>query len=116
MAGEETVFVLWGEGCDEALAVAWVSHLRAEGRRVYLVGVSGRRVRGRYGVSLHPDVGLDRALELIGRAGLVIVPCQIEAIEALRRDPRLDELLRLARLAGAQMVLPSGMEEEGKEG
>ncbi len=104
MAGGDTVFVLWGEGCDEALAVAWVSRLRAEGRRVYLVGVSGRRTRGSYGVAVTPDIGLDEALGLADQAVLVVVPCDMDVLYVFRRDPRFDELLALARKAGAEVA------------
>ncbi len=104
MAGGDTVFVLWGEGCDEALAVAWVSRLRAEGRRVYLVGVSGRRNRGSYGVAVMPDIGLDEALGLADQAVLVIVPCGEDALEALRRDPRYEQFLALAEKSGARLL------------
>jgi len=102
MAENDAVFVLWGEGCDEALAVAWVSRLRAEGRRVYLVGVSGRRNRGSYGVSVAPDIGLDEALALADQTALVIVPCAETVLDALRRDPRFDKFLACTRGVLAQ--------------
>lgn len=101
MAGEETALVLWGEGCDEALAVAWVSRLWAEGRRVYLVGVSGRRVRGKFGVELVVDMGLDQALALADQVVLVVLPCDGDAVQAFRRDPRFDGLLARAGQVGA---------------
>jgi hypothetical protein len=93
MDKEETAFVLWGEGCDEALAVAWVSRLRSEGRRVYLVGGNSRRVRGKYGVRLVCDTSLDQAMALVGQTVLVILPCDGDAVQAFRRDPRFEELL-----------------------
>ena len=103
MAGSDAVFVLWGERCDEALAVAWVSRLRAEGRRVYLVGVSGRHIRGSYGVAVTPDIGLDEALGLAEQAALVVVPCAEDALHVFHRDPRFDELLVLAEKSGARI-------------
>ena len=96
--------MLWGERCDEALAVAWVSRLRAEGRRVYLVGVSGRRVRGKFGVGLVVDIGLDEALALAAEAALVVIPCGEDALEAVRRDPRFDEFLAQAGRVGARFL------------
>lgn len=100
---EETAFVLWGEGCDETLAVAWVSHLQAEGRRVYLVGMSGRRVRGKYGVSLTVDIGLDEALALADQAVLVIAPCDEDTLGVFHRDPRFGEFLATVEGAGARI-------------
>lgn len=104
MDGTETALVLWGEGCDESLAVAWVSRLRREGRRVYLVGVSGRRMRGKYGVELVVDMGLDEALGVVQQVDLVIVPCEEDAVHTFSRDPRSIEFLVLAEQAGAEIV------------
>ena len=101
------VLVLWGEGCDETLAVGWVSRLRAEGTRVYLVGVSGRRLRGRYGVGLQMDVGLEEAIALVPRASQVMLPCTGEWLAGLRRDPRFEAILRQAQAAGAVLVAPA---------
>ncbi len=105
MAENDAVFVLWGEGCDEALAVAWVSRLRAEGRRVYLVGVSGRRNRGSYGVAIMPDIGLDEALGLVQEVALVIIPSGEDALHLFHRDPRFDELLVLDGRVGARFLV-----------
>ncbi|HRJ44110.1 MAG: hypothetical protein KJZ86_05375 [Caldilineaceae bacterium] len=105
MIGDTIAFVLWGEGCDESLAVAWVSRLRAEGRRVYLVGVSGRRVRGQYGIGLEVDIRLDEALALVEQAELVIVPCKESAVLSFHRDPRFHEFLERAAESGAQVVV-----------
>lgn len=105
MIGDTIAFVLWGEGCDESLAVAWVSRLRAEGRRVYLVGISGRRMRGEYGIRLEVDIRLDEALALAEQADLVIVPCKGSAVQSFHRDPRFHEFLGLAAESGAQVVV-----------
>lgn len=105
MDPKEIVLVLWGVGCDETLAVGWVSRLRAQGRRVYLVGVSGRRNRGQYGMSLEPDMGLGEGLGLASRAGLMIVPCDPEVLQRLRDDPRIDDLLVLAAQSGARLLV-----------
>ena len=95
--------------------MAWVCRLRAEGRRVYLVTVSGRRVRGSYGVALEPDISLDEALGLAAQASLIIIPCAIDALHPFSRDPRLDELLLLAGEAGTQFLAnPSAQESIAK--
>lgn len=107
MNHDKIVLVLWGEGCDEAAAVGWVSRLRAQGRRVYLVGGSGRRNRGRRGVTVAPDLGLDDALKLAGQAGLVIVPCELAVVQRLRGDPRFDELLAQTARAGSRIGVES---------
>ncbi|MBX3051895.1 MAG: hypothetical protein KF753_10500 [Caldilineaceae bacterium] len=104
MTGQETALVLWGQGCDEVLAVTWVSHLRAQGRRVYLVGVSGRRMRGKFGVGLMCDTGLDQALALAAQAALIVLPCEENALHRFCRDPRFEELLLLAGERGARFL------------
>lgn len=115
MGEGDAVFVLWGEGCDETLAVAWVSRLRAEGRRVYLVGVSGRRTRGSYGVSVAPDIGLDEALTLADQAALVIVPCAEDVLHVFHRDPRFDELLMVAGKAGVRIQILAAARNDTKK-
>jgi len=115
MAERDAVFVLWGEGCDEVLAVAWVSRLRAEGRRVYLVGVSGRRTRGSYGVSVAPDIGLEEALGLVQKATLVIIPCGEDVLHLFHRDPRFDELLVLAEKSDAKIRTLSAARNDTKK-
>lgn len=111
MNHNKSVLVLWGEGCDESLAVLWVSRLRAQGQRVYLVGVSGRRNRGRRGVRVAPDVGLSDALKLMAQIGLVIVPCELSVLQRLRDDPRLDQLLVEAGQAGARLGIHPSVRE-----
>ncbi len=72
-------------------------------RRVYLVGVSGRRTRGSYGVAVTPDIGLDEALGLVQEAALVIIPCGEDALHVFHRDPRFDVLLVQAEKSGARI-------------
>ena len=111
MAKRGVIFVLWGERCEETQAVAWVSRLRSEGRRVYLVAVSGRRVRGLFGIPLEPDIGLDEALGLVAQVDLIVIPCGLESLNVFRRDPRFDELLVLAGQNGAHFLAhPSAQE------
>lgn len=111
MAKRDIIFVLWGECCDEAVAVAWVSRLRAEERRVYLVSVSGRRNRGSFGITIQPDIGLDEALGLAAQTDLLVIPCSLDTLHSFRRDPRLDDLLLLAGQNGTRfLVHPSAQE------
>jgi len=48
--------VLWGTHCDGAAAAIFIRSLRAAGLRVWLVGISGRRIAGAHGLRLQPDL------------------------------------------------------------
>jgi len=82
-------FVLWGEQCDEAATARFVTSLRAAGVRVWVVGISGKRNSGTYGLRLLTDLALDQALPLAQQAAVVIMPCARDRWLTFRNDPRL---------------------------
>ncbi|MCB0061972.1 MAG: hypothetical protein KDE19_07650 [Caldilineaceae bacterium] len=82
-------FVLWGDQCDEVAAVLFVTTLRAAGLRVWVVGVSGRRISGVHGLQLIADLALDEALPLAAQAACVIAPCAPKVLLHFLNDPRL---------------------------
>ncbi len=86
-------FVLWGDQCDEVAAVLFVTMLRAAGLRVWVVGISGKRISGVHGLKLVADLALDQALSLANQAACVIAPCQVETLLHFLRDPRLRSFL-----------------------
>ncbi len=86
-------FVLWGEQCDETAAVLFVTTLRASGLRVWVVGVSGKRISGVHGLQLVTDLALDQALPLADQAACVVAPCPVETLVHFLRDPRLRSFL-----------------------
>ena len=53
-ASSAQVLILWGHGCDEAIAAQFVTSFRQQGANVTLVGISGRRNTGAHGLTLHP--------------------------------------------------------------
>jgi hypothetical protein len=99
------VFVLWGERCEEMTAVTWVVELRTAGLRVKLVGVTGMRASGRYGLRLVADLTLSQAQALVTWACCVVVPCNATNLRRFCSDPRVTNLLQQAQAHGARLVV-----------
>ena len=105
IASQRCCFVLWGEQCDEAAAALFVTNLRAAGLRVWVVGISGKRLIGAHGLGLLTDLALDQALVLAAAAICLILPCGGERLERLLNDPRLVTLLQVGAAQQAQFLL-----------
>ena len=101
-----TIFVLWGEGFDEAAAVLIVTALRKAGQRVKLVGLGGRCVKGMVGLGLLADLTLDEALASADQAICVVIPCTTQSFERMEVDPRLQQLLEQVRANAATKEHP----------
>lgn len=86
------VFVLWGEGFDEAVAAVFITQLREAGLRVKVVGISQVQINGAHGLALVPDFMLERALSLVHMAICIIIPYSSPGIRSLGRDPRVPML------------------------
>lgn len=99
------VMVLWGHGCNEAVAAGFVTLFRQQGANVALVGLSGRRNIGAHGLALQPDLLLSEALALADKVDLVILPCGEGPLAALDTDPRLRSLCRRAQANGADFLI-----------
>ena len=56
------VFVLWGDGFDEATATTFVTELREVGLPVKIVSLTAHQPKGKRGVALVSDLTLDQAL------------------------------------------------------
>jgi hypothetical protein len=97
---EQPIFVLWGSGFEEAMAVIFITELRRANRRVKLVGLTRRPTGGAYGLALVPDLSLDDALPLAVKAAWVIVPYRSTGPGQLGTDPRLPDFFRTAAQAG----------------
>jgi hypothetical protein len=89
-------FVLWGDQCDEAAAALFVTGLRGAGLRVWVVGVSGKRISGAHGLRLLADLALDEALPLAPQALCVAIPCTAQTLAHFLHDPRLRAFLQHA--------------------
>ncbi len=110
IASQRCCFVLWGEQCDEAAAALFVTNLRAAGLRVWVVGVSGKRLTGAHGLGLMTDLALDQAIALAPAVICLILPCDSERLARLLNDPRLVTLLQAGAAQRTQFLLA------GKEG
>jgi hypothetical protein len=98
-------FVLWGEAFREIPATIFVGELRRAGIRVKIVGLNGQRATGAYGLKLVSDISLDQALGLVERANCIIVPGDYEQLQQFSYDPRLNTLLKKARLNNAPIFV-----------
>lgn len=105
VASQCCCLVLWGEQCDEAAAALFVTNLRAAGLRVWVVGVSGKRLTGAHGLGLLTDLALDQALALAPTVICLILPCDGERLARLLNDPRLVTLLQVGAAQQAHFLL-----------
>lgn len=102
---QPTVFVLWGDRCDELVACTFVTVLRRAGLRVKLVGVSGRRNKGASGLTLTPDLSLREALPLASHAAAVVIPCNGETLRRMVADIQVVTLLENAGSGQGRLVV-----------
>jgi hypothetical protein len=108
---QPTVFVLWGERCDELVACTFVTVLRRAAVRVKLVGVTGRRNRGAYGLTLTPDLSLREALPLASHAAAVVIPCEGGQIQPFLDELRMNTFLERMSANQAWLVANMGVAE-----
>ncbi|MFZ4656082.1 MAG: hypothetical protein ACOYNY_03675 [Caldilineaceae bacterium] len=106
-SNERCALVLWGAACDEAVAAIFVTRLRAAGLRVWVVGISGRRIAGSHGLRIQPDLLPQQALALTRQVGCVVFPCPESLLARFQNDPTVDVLLRSVAAGQAQFVVPA---------
>lgn len=106
-SNERCALVLWGAACDEAVAAIFVTGLRAAGLRVWVVGVSGRRIAGSHGLRIQPDLLPQQALALTRPVVCVVIPCSELLLVRFQNDPSVDALLCRAAAGQAQFVVPA---------
>ena len=99
------VFVLWGDGFDEAVATILVTELRELGLLVKIVGLTPRQISGARGLALVPDLTLDQALPLASQTIGLIVPAISRWHESFNNDPRLHQFFDQAHLNQAVFVI-----------
>ncbi len=104
---KDYIFVLWGDGFDEAVATIFVTELREAGLLVRVVGLTPRKISGARGLALVPDLTLDQALPLASQAICLIVPSTSRWSERYNSDPRLHEFFRQANSNQAKFVIGS---------
>jgi hypothetical protein len=99
------VFLLWGDGFDEAVATILVTELRKAGLRVKVVGLTPRQIGGAYGLALVPDLTLDQALPLASQAICLIIPSRLSWSKYLHNDPRICQLIEQANPGQTKLVV-----------
>ena len=107
LKAKDYVFVLWGDGFDEAVASIFVTQLRDAGLLVKVVGLTPRQISGSHGLALVPDLTLDQALPLATSATGLIIPATSRWRRSLDNDPRVYQLLEQANANQALFVLGS---------
>ena len=108
------MFVLWADRFDESAAAVFVTEFRIAGLRTKLVSLVSHASVGAFGLALAPDLTLDQALPLAGRAACVVIPGGAAAIRRLGDDPRLRDFVAQAHARGALFVV--GRDGEGALG
>ena len=88
------IFVLWGPQFEPVAASIFVAELRRLGLRVKVVSLSVRKMPGQNGLAIYHDITLGEALNIIGKASGVIVPCRLMGAQRLRNDPRASRLFK----------------------
>ncbi len=88
------IFVLWAPQFEPVAASIFVAELRKLGLRVKVVSLSVRKMPGQNGLAIYHDMTLGEALNIIGKASGVIVPCRLMGAQRLRNDPRASRLFK----------------------
>lgn len=106
---EDLTFVLWADRFDEAATALFVTELRKAGLRVRLLSMNTHVTAGAHGLALVPDLTLEQAMPLAGRARCVVVPAETGTVRTLQDDPRVQDFLALASANGACIVMPAAV-------
>jgi len=102
---KDYVFVLWGDGFDEAVAIIFITELREAGLPVRVVGLTPHRLSGARGLALVSDLTLDQALPLACEVVCLIVPSSSRWGERYKNDPRVSELFKRVNSNQARFVM-----------
>ncbi len=80
MLGKNTVLALWTNYFDEVAATALAIAFHKLGTRVKLVGPARSKEVGTSGLTLVPDVALERAISMAKRTIIVIISGAADAV------------------------------------
>lgn len=105
--------VLVADGFDEPATICCVRTFRDAGLAIALVGLPGGPVTGNRGITLHPDMSLDRALQE-DTATLIVIPGGRRSAMALLTDPRVHHLMQATAASGGKVAV-LGRAVEGAE-
>jgi len=91
-----SVLVPLAQGCEELEAVTVVDLLRRAGIEVITAGLDEQPVKASRGMTLLPDMTLDKALERASEQAfdMVVLPGGLPGADHLRDDARIIELLK----------------------
>lgn len=95
MGNHHSTYILIAPGFDLVQVAMWTAHIRAQGCRVVIVGLTPGLLRSTNGVHWVPDLELDQVLG--DPPGLVLMPGGGACAAALARDPRVMRFLGAVR-------------------
>lgn len=104
-SSKDYIFVLWGDGFDEAVATIFITELREAGLPVRVVGLTPRKLSGARGLALVSDITLDEALPMASQVVCLIVPSSSRWGERYKNDPRVPELFKRTSANQARFVM-----------
>jgi hypothetical protein len=102
---QEYILVLLSEHYEELVATILTTILREAGLRVKVVGITAKKIRGRHGMVIVPDLTLDQAVRLAPRVQGIVMPCDVDGLRLVRNDPRLSSLFLSATGNHALFIL-----------
>ncbi len=103
--------VLVADGFEEEPISIIFTRLREAGLKVNLVGLRAKQVSGMHGLTIVPDLSLDRLLEGVGAISAVILPGGDGHLARLQRDPRVKILAELLSEVSLFISLGSAAED-----
>jgi len=101
---EDSILILITSGFEEESTVLSLKHLRQQGLKVDLVGLTAHSVTGAYGINVKPDYSLG-SLEKENKPRLVVIPGGRKNAETLLADPRIHRLVAAATADGGYLAV-----------
>lgn len=84
--------ILLADGFEEKPVGTFLTTLREAGLSVNLVGLRKKQVSGVHGLTVVPDMGLERLLDMTHTVTAIILPDGASHLARLRQDPRVNLL------------------------
>lgn len=103
---QDRILILIASGFEELPLAHSLSHLRGAGLTVSLVSTASGLISGLYGLTIRPDLLIDRALALLPPK-LVIVSGGHTCATSLMADPRVHQLITITLQSGGYVAAPA---------
>jgi len=84
--------ILLADGFEEKPVGTFLTTLREAGLSVNLVGLRTKQVSGVHGLTIVPDMSLERLLDMAHTIRAIILPDGVSHLARLRQDPRVNLL------------------------